>query len=92
MIFLKSKFAIIKAFFKSIDIIFITNKYNIKADISKLLNRKFKLGKKKYGGQAQSTSITRLIEDSCNTKLRAKNFPKILTDNEEKKQGVEIKF
>ena len=70
----------------------LTNKYNIKADISKLLNRKFKLGKKKYGGQAQSTSITRLIEDSCNTKLRAKNFPKILTDNEEKKQGVEIKF
>ena len=70
----------------------LTNKYNIKADISKLLNRKFKLGKKKYGGQAQSTSIIRLIEDSCNTKLRAKNFPKILTDNEEKKQGVEIKF
>jgi len=70
----------------------LTNKYNIKADISKLLNRKFKLGKKKYGGQAQSTSIIRLIEDSCNTKLRAKDFPKILIDNEEKKQGVEIKF
>ena len=70
----------------------LTNKYNIKADISKLLNRKFKLGKKKYGGQAQSTSIIRLIEDSCNTKLRARDFPKILIDNEEKKQGVEIKF
>ena len=36
--------------------------------------------------------IIKLIEDSSNTKLRAKNFPKILTDNEEKKQGVEIKF
>ena len=70
----------------------LTNKYNIKADISKLLNRKFNLGKKKYGGEAQSTSIVKLIEYSCNTKLRAKNFPKILTDNEEKKEGVEIKF
>ena len=38
----------------------------------KLLNKKFKLGKKKYGGHAQSTSIIRLIEDSSNAKLRDK--------------------
>ena len=50
------------------------------------------VGESGCGKSTTGRSIIRLIEDSSNTKLRAKNFPKILTDNEEKKQGVEIKF
>ena len=56
------------------------------------MNVIFQKGKNKYGDRSLSTSIVKLIEESCKDNLRAKGFPNHLIDNEEKKQGIEIKF
>ena len=43
------------------------------------------------GKRSFSTSIVKLIENECNLKMRAKNFPKKLLDNQSKQKGIEIK-
>ncbi len=69
----------------------LTNKFNIQADLNKLINKKFKQGLKKYGKRAFSTKIVKLLEDECNESLRAKSFPKFLLDAEKKHKGIEVK-
>ena len=44
----------------------------------------------KYGNRAFSTSIVKILEENCKEDLRAKNFPKKLTDTNPKKKGIEI--
>ena len=68
----------------------LTKKFNIPADVSKLLIKKFKYGRKKYGNRAFSTSIVKILEEICKEDLRSKNFPKILKDTNPKKKGIEI--
>ena len=68
----------------------LAKKFNIPADISKLLIKKFKEGKIKYGDRAFSTSIVKILEENCKEDLRAKNFPKRLKDTNPKKKGIEI--
>jgi len=70
----------------------LADNFKIPAEISKLMNVIFQKGKNKYGDRSLSTSIVKLIEESCKDNLRAKGFPNHLIDNEEKKQGIEIKF
>ena len=56
------------------------------------LVKTFDEGKMKFGDRSFSTSIDKLLEEKCNEKLRALNFPDELIDNESRKKGVEIKF
>ena len=70
----------------------LADNFKIPAEISKLMNVIFQKVKNKYGDRSLSTSIVKLIEESCKDNLRAKGFPNHLIDNEEKKQGIEIKF
>ena len=70
----------------------LTVKYNIPADISKLMNKIFNEGRIKYGDRSLSTSIVRRLEESCNENLRAPGFPSQLKDEESRKKGTEIKF
>ena len=70
----------------------LVDKYNIPADISKLMNKIFTEGKIQYGDRSLSTSIVKRLEELCNEKLRAPGFPSKLTDEEPKKKGVEINY
>ncbi|MDC0056941.1 NAD(P)-dependent oxidoreductase [Alphaproteobacteria bacterium] len=69
----------------------LTDKFNIPAEISKLMNKIFKEGLNKYGKRSLSTGIVRILEDRCNENLRALDFPSQLVDNEPRKKGIEIK-
>jgi len=68
----------------------LARKYKIPTDLGKLINKKFKEGRAKYGNRSFSTSIVRLIEEHCNENLRASGFPKFLKDKEPRKKGIEI--
>ena len=70
----------------------LTNKFNIPADISKLIKKIFNEGLKKYGKKSFSTSIIRRLEEKCNENLRNLNFPNKLVDKEKRKKGFEIKY
>ena len=69
----------------------LSNNLNIPAEISPLMVKIFKEGRKKYGDRALSTSIVKLLEEKCNTDLRTEGFPSQLHDKEPKKKGIEIK-
>ena len=68
----------------------LTKKYQIPAELSVLMNSIFQRGRKKYGDRALSTSIVKLLEESCKEQLRSKGFPSYLNDKEDKKEGKEI--
>ena len=68
----------------------LAKKFNIPSDISKILVKKFKEGRKKYGDRAFSTSIVKMLEEKCKENLRAKSFPKKLIDINPKKKGIKI--
>ena len=70
----------------------LSDKYNIPADISKLMNKIFNEGRVKYGDRSFSTSIVKRLEEACNENLRAPGFPSQLKDEESKKKAIEIKF
>ena len=63
---------------------------NIKLELGNYLSKKFQLGKEILGERSFSTSIIKLIEKEAKIKLRAKNFPKQLIDNQKKQKGVEV--
>ena len=68
----------------------LAKKYQIPAEVSALMNSIFNRGKKIYGDRALSTSIVKLLEESCNEELRSDGFPSYLEDKEDKKDGQEI--
>ena len=68
----------------------LTKKYHIPAELSVLMNSIFQRGSKKYGDRALSTSIVKMLEESCKEHLRSKGFPSNLEDKNEKKEGKEI--
>ena len=63
---------------------------NIKLELGDYLSKKFKQGIKILGERSFSTSIIKLIEKDAKIKLRAKNFPKKLIDNQKKHKGIEV--
>ena len=69
----------------------LANEFQIPIDLGKIINKKFSQGIKKLGKKSFSTSIVKLIENECNIKMRAKNFPKQLIDYKVKQKAVEIK-
>ena len=69
----------------------LTNKFQIPAEVSKLMNKIFKKGLQKYGKRSFSTEIVKLLEEKCNENLRASNFPKILIDDKKRKKGIEVR-
>ena len=68
------------------------NKFDIPANISKLLLEIFTKGKNEFGDRAFSTSVVKQMELLCNENLRSSNFPSELVDIESRKKGFEIKF
>ena len=68
----------------------LTKKHKIPAELSVLINSIFQRGRKKYGDRALSTSIVKMLEESCKEQLRSKGFPSNLEDKEDKKEGKEI--
>ena len=68
----------------------LTQKLNIPVEISPLMVKIFNKGKKKYGRRSFSTSIVKLLEEKCKTKIRSKVFPSKLIDFENKKKGIII--
>ena len=70
----------------------LAHKFNIPAEISKLMNKIFKEGLLEFGNKSFSTGIVKRLEKKCNDKLRAPNFPIKLIDNQKRKLGIEIKF
>mgnify|MGYP001212483790 CR=1 FL=1 len=68
----------------------LTQKLNIPVEISPLMVKIFNKGKKKYGRRSFSTSIVKLLEEKCKTKIRSKGFPSKLIDFENKKKGIII--
>jgi 3-hydroxyisobutyrate dehydrogenase len=68
----------------------LTKKYQIPAELSVLINSIFQRGRKKYGDRALSTSIVKMLEESCKEHLRSEGFPSNLKDKEDKKEGKEI--
>ena len=70
----------------------LADKFNIHLDISKMINKIFKEGLKKYGKNSYSTSIVKILEEKYNENLRAPNFPTKLIDSSPRKKGSEINF
>ena len=68
----------------------LAKKYSIPAEVSTLMNSIFKRGKRIYGDRALSTSIVKILEESCKEDLRSDGFPSCLEDKEAKKDGKEI--
>ncbi len=63
---------------------------NIKLELGNYLSKKFKLGMKILGERSFSTGIVKLIEKDAKIKLRAKNFPRQLIDEQKKQKGVQV--
>ena len=68
----------------------LAKKLNAPLEISPLIVKIFKDGKKKYGSRAWSSMIVKRMEDLNNINFRAKGFPEELTDNEPEEKGYEI--
>ena len=70
----------------------LTDKFNIPADISKLMVSVFEKRRLELGDRSFCIKIVKFIENSCKETLRANNFPKELTDDQPRKKGFEINF
>ncbi len=68
----------------------LTKKYEIPAEISSLMLEIFQRGREKLGDRALSTSIVKLLEEKCNDNLRARGFPSVLEDKNQKQEAEEI--
>ena len=68
----------------------LANKLNAPLEISPLIVKIFKDGKKKYGSRAWSSMIVKRMEDLNKIDFRAKGFPAELEDNEPEEKGYEI--
>ena len=63
---------------------------NLNLELGNYLSRKFKHGMRVLGKKSFSTSVVKLIEDNEKIKLRAKNFPKQLVDNNKKQKAIQV--
>ena len=63
---------------------------NLNLELGSYLSRKFKHGMRVLGKKSFSTSVVKLIEENEKIKLRAKNFPKQLVDNNKKQKAIQV--
>ena len=63
---------------------------NLNLELGNYLIRKFKHGMRVLGKKSFSTSVVKLIEENEKIKLRAKNFPKQLVDNNKKQKAIQV--
>ena len=63
---------------------------NLHLELGNYLSRKFKHGMRVLGKKSFSTSVVKLIEENEKIKLRAKNFPKQLVDNNKKQKAIQV--
>ena len=63
---------------------------NLNLELGNYLSRKFKHGMRVLGKKSFSTSVVKLIEKNEKIKLRAKNFPKQLVDNNKKQKAIQV--
>ena len=63
---------------------------NLNLELGNYLSRKFKYGMRVLGKKSFSTSVVKLIEENEKIKLRAKNFPKQLVDNNKKQKAIQV--
>ena len=63
---------------------------NLNLELGNYLSRKFKHGMRVLGKKSFSTSVVKLIEENEKIKLRAKNFPKQLVDNNKKQKAIQV--
>ena len=68
----------------------LAHKLNAPLEISPLIVKIFKDGKKKYGSRAWSSMIVKRMEDLNNINFRAEGFPTELIDKEREEKGYEI--
>jgi len=68
----------------------LAKKLNSSLEISPLIVKIFKDGKKKYGSRAWSSMIVKRLEDLNKIDFRSKGFPSELVDNEPEEKGYEI--
>jgi 3-hydroxyisobutyrate dehydrogenase len=68
----------------------LASKLNTSLEISPLIVKIFKDGKKKYGSRAWSSMIVKRMEDLNKINFRAKGFPAELEDNMSEEKGYEI--
>ena len=68
----------------------LAKKLNAPLEISPLIVKIFKDGKKKYGSRAWSSMVVKRMEDLNNINFRADGFPDELIDNEQEEKGYEI--
>ena len=63
---------------------------NLNLELGNYLSRKFKHGMRVLGKKSFSTSVVKLFEENEKIKLRAKNFPKQLVDNNKKQKAIQV--
>ena len=63
---------------------------NLNLELGNYLSRKFKHGMRVLGKKSFSTSVVKLIEENEKIKLRAKNFPNQLVDNNKKQKAIQV--
>jgi 3-hydroxyisobutyrate dehydrogenase len=63
---------------------------NIPTEISPLITEIFQKGRDKYGDRAWSSMIVKILEDACETDLRADGFPEELVDDTPRREGYEV--
>ena len=68
----------------------LATKNNLKFEISPLLLKILKDGKRRFGSRAWSSMIVKRLEDDYNIKLRGKNFPKELIDKTPRNKGIKV--
>ena len=68
----------------------LASKNDLRFEISPLLLKILKDGKRRFGSRAWSSMIVKRLEDDYNVKLRGKNFPKELIDKTSKSKGIKV--
>ena len=63
---------------------------NLNLELGNYLSKKFKHGMIVLGKKSFSTSVVKLFEENEKIKLRAKNFPKQLVDNNKKQKAIQV--
>jgi 3-hydroxyisobutyrate dehydrogenase len=62
----------------------------VPTEVSPLITKIFKDGRKKYGDRAWSSMIVKRLEDACGEDLRAYGYPDELVDDTPRRKGYEV--
>ena len=68
----------------------IADRHDVPLEMSPLVLDIFKRGEAELGSRFWSSGIVKLLEDACQTDLRAPGFPEELTDEEPEVEGYEV--